>query len=326
MSLLPSATYAGATEEFWAQAGSAGSPAGVTRILAGTGITVFPESGVGEVQITATGGGGGGVIPGPVIITGTGNALTIPDGSMVAAGVQSTAGFTSVVGGSGAPASLPLGATLTGALTVTQPLGGGAVTARLQNDGVVGGGLRRLDAFMDQAGGPQLAFTNTPTGLPEQAGVLAFATGAPDGVFTMSRPLSLPALTVDGVPITGTSPVIPGYQVFTQTGGADVFVTTGNAFTIRVNGFSAVTGGWGLTGSITVENASWTANTLVLATLNRPPARTVILPPSSTLLNGVVTVNGQSRTTQRAISFAGTGGDLPNLDYEIYCVAFQTIA
>lgn len=77
MSLLPSATYAETTEPLWLASG--------------------------------------GVIPGPVTVegaltvTGTGNAITVPNGSILAAGVQSTAGFTSVVGGFGAPAQFPLG-------------------------------------------------------------------------------------------------------------------------------------------------------------------------------------------------------------------------
>ena len=160
MSLLPTATFAGTTEP------------------------LFLES--------------GGVIPGPVTIagrldvTGTGNAITVPNGSILAAGVQSTTGFTNVSGGAAQPAQFPLGAAMTGGLQVTQPTGGGSLTARFQNNGIVGGGLRRIDIFNDQAQGPQIAMTNTPTGLVQQGGVLAFehiplGVGTEAGAFTMSN-------------------------------------------------------------------------------------------------------------------------------------------
>lgn len=108
MSLLPTATYAGATEEFWAQAGSAGSPAGVTRILAGTNVTIFPTSGEGEVTINALGGGGGGVTS--VTASGPGIGATPTTGAVV----LTNTGVTSVAAGAGIVVSAP-----TGALTIS---------------------------------------------------------------------------------------------------------------------------------------------------------------------------------------------------------------
>ena len=55
-------------------------------------------------------------VTGTTTLTGTGNALQLPNGSLIAAGVQSTAGFTNVVGGNGAPAQFPLGLTTNGPL------------------------------------------------------------------------------------------------------------------------------------------------------------------------------------------------------------------
>jgi hypothetical protein len=55
-------------------------------------------------------------VAGTTTLTGTGNALQLLNGSLIAAGVQSTTGFTNVVAGNGAPAQFPLGLTTNGPL------------------------------------------------------------------------------------------------------------------------------------------------------------------------------------------------------------------
>ena len=61
---------------------------------------------------------GGVVVSGSVTINGTGNSLQLPNGSLIAAGVQSTTGYTNVSGNVGVPAVFPLGLTTSTALTV----------------------------------------------------------------------------------------------------------------------------------------------------------------------------------------------------------------
>ena len=83
-SVLPSATYAGALTEFWANAGSGGGGGGepgVTQIVAGSNITISPGDGQGVVTINASGGGAGGVtslIAGPgIAVSGATGAVTV---------------------------------------------------------------------------------------------------------------------------------------------------------------------------------------------------------------------------------------------------------
>jgi hypothetical protein len=80
----------------------------VTRILAGTNVTIFPTSGEGEVTINAAGGGGGGVTS--VTASGPGIGATPTTGAVV----LTNTGVTSVAAGAGMTVSAP-----TGDLTVT---------------------------------------------------------------------------------------------------------------------------------------------------------------------------------------------------------------
>jgi len=156
MSLLPTATYAGATEEFWAQAGSAGSPAGVTRILAGTNVTIFPTSGEGEVTINAAGGGGGGDVT-SVTASGPGISASPTTGAVI----LTNTGVTSVAAGAGMTVSAP-----TGDLTVTNS----GVTSLLAGPGIgVSGGTG--------------AVTVSTVGLPVFTGLQTFTyNGGPGSV------------------------------------------------------------------------------------------------------------------------------------------------
>ena len=101
----------GTSPDDWAGAAEllAGSGGMVQKIVAGTGVTVSPVDGTGEVTISATGGGGGGGGGGGVIPPSPG------DHSL-------DAGFWRIIVGTGA--------TITGYLdTVTMPKPLGAVLA-----------------------------------------------------------------------------------------------------------------------------------------------------------------------------------------------------
>jgi microcystin-dependent protein len=63
------------------------------------------------------------VVDGSVTINGTGNSLSLPNGSLVAAGVQSTVGYTNVSGNLGVAAVFPLGLTVNGSPNAFPPVG-----------------------------------------------------------------------------------------------------------------------------------------------------------------------------------------------------------
>jgi hypothetical protein len=135
--------------------------------------------------------------------------LAVQGGNVQTAGGLTVGGETVLLGGAGGSAlvvgqnasprdMIVTGTSFTGpinaagVLLVTQPLGGGSLTCRFQNDGIIGGGLKRVDVFNDQAIGPQIAMTNTPTGQVQQGGFLAFqhiplAVGTEAGAFVLSN-------------------------------------------------------------------------------------------------------------------------------------------
>lgn len=66
---------------------------------------------------------GDAVISGSLTINGTGNSLTMPNGSILAAGIQSTNGFTNVSGNIGVAAVFPLGLTVGSSPNAFPPVG-----------------------------------------------------------------------------------------------------------------------------------------------------------------------------------------------------------
>jgi hypothetical protein len=106
-SVLPSATYAGALTEFWANAGAGGGGGGqpgVTQIVAGNNITISPGDGEGVVTINATAGGATGVTE--ILAVGDGIAVSAPTGIV---NISNT-GVTSLVAGAGIAVSAAAGA------------------------------------------------------------------------------------------------------------------------------------------------------------------------------------------------------------------------
>jgi len=118
MSLLPTSTYAGPSEALWAVAGSVGPGGGVTQLFAGSGITLNPATGEGDVTISVTGGGGGGGVTS--IVAGAGIGVSSPAGDVTV----TNNGVTSLVAGTGITVS---GAT--GAVTVNATPGNVALTS-----------------------------------------------------------------------------------------------------------------------------------------------------------------------------------------------------
>jgi len=106
MSLLPTSTFAGPTQEeaLWAVAGSTGPGGGVTQLVAGSGITLNPSTGEGVVTISASGGGGGGVTS--VTASGAGITASPTSGAVVLANT----GVTSLIAGAGLAVSSASGA------------------------------------------------------------------------------------------------------------------------------------------------------------------------------------------------------------------------
>lgn len=94
------------------------SQSGVKQLLAGSGITLSPASGLGAVTVTSTGGGGGAVAS--VSGSGAGISVTPTTGAVVV----SNTGATSIVAGTNVTIS-STGAGGTGAVTINATGGGG---------------------------------------------------------------------------------------------------------------------------------------------------------------------------------------------------------
>lgn len=103
---------------------------------------------------------------GTVFINGVNNALQLPNGSLIAAGVQSTQGFTSVVSNVGAPAYFPLGITSSsncnvGALTL---VAGGTAQNFFAQPGSLQT-LGRVNISGDPTSGPSVGYALTVSGV-----------------------------------------------------------------------------------------------------------------------------------------------------------------
>lgn len=183
MSLLPSATYAGTTEPLWLASG--------------------------------------GVIPGPVTIEGTllvdgiGDAIQVPNGSILAAGVRSTSGFRGVSAGVNVAASFPNG--LTSASTITST---GLITATgglTSADTITTSGTGNLELIVAAGQGTYAApiVFNPGSSSYGALGNKAICQFQPGADVTFTVPVDFPIVTVNN-----NNGTLANISVFTGEAGA----------------------------------------------------------------------------------------------------------
>ena len=197
-SVLPSATYAGALTEFWANAGAGGGGGGqpgVTQIVAGNNITISPGDGEGVVTINATASPAGGVTE--ILAPGPGLAASASTGIVS----LTNTGVTSLVAGAGIVLS-----SATGDVTVSSSAGSvtSAYIGFVGNLGLPAGvfGYTKIGELVTVTGYMSGAGVNTPIAI--SPGILALLPAPVEySVFNSTFVISGHGATLDNADVFG---------------------------------------------------------------------------------------------------------------------------
>lgn len=259
----------------------------VTRLIAGTGITLTPASGTGDVTISdttagsgvqsVTGGLGinvGGTVTHPVVVNSGVRSLTA--GSNISLGgttndpvINVNGVIASITAGNGVSVSAGANPTIanTGILTTTEGLGI-SITGG-QNPTITNSGVRTLNA------GSNISITGTSTDpVINATGVVNSVTGssgitvsgtANNPILANNGVLSITAGT--GVTLSGTAqnPIInaPNTGIASVNAGTGISVTTGANPTVSNTGLLSATAGSGI--SVSAGQSPTIANTGILS-------------------------------------------------------------